>query len=82
MVASTVSYRPPQKQLQSHCWHVEDLETINQIQPPPELFPIICCQCGVKHSAFMQRQTIPGHGPFVRLNQLVYPKNTPCFPKE
>jgi len=84
MVASTVSFRKDSgpKMLDDHCFHVEDLETIQQIQPPPEIFPLICCRCGFKNSAMMQRQTIPGHGPFVRLNQLVYPKRMPCFPKE
>jgi hypothetical protein len=84
MVSSTAPYRSVEvpKVLEDHCWHIEDVETIQQIRPVPELFPLICCQCGCKHSALMQRQTLPGHGRFVRLNQLVYPKRQPCFPKE
>ena len=84
MVSSTLQYRSVSgpKVLDNHCWHVEDLETIIKIQPPPELYPLICCQCGVKHSALMRRQTLPGHGPFVRLEQLIYPKQQACFPKE
>ena len=84
MVSSTVQYRPiaGPKVLDDHCFHVEDLETINKIHPPPEVFPIICCHCGLKTTAVMQRQTMPGHGPFVRLNQLVYPKRQSCYPKE
>jgi hypothetical protein len=84
MVSSTAPYRTESvpKVEPDHCYHVEDIETISKMQPQPELFPLICCQCGKKDSAFMQRQTLPGHGRFVRLNQLVYPKRQPCFPKE
>ena len=84
MVSSTVPYRSvaTPKMLDDHCYHVEDIETISQIRPQPELFPLICCHCGKKDSAFMTRQTLPGHGPFVRLNQLVYPKRQPCLPRE
>jgi hypothetical protein len=62
-----------------HCWHVEELAIVKMVNP--SLWPIVCCWCGARANAAMRRNTLPGHGEYARIDQLVYPPRNTCYPK-
>lgn len=64
---------------EDHCWHVEELAIVKMLNPT--LYPIVCCWCGARASAGIQRKIFPGHGNYARADQLAYPARNPCYPK-